>query len=290
MKKYTQMYRPIYRTVPSQIAQVGEGMNVLRPLPARGLRKVGPFIMLDHFGPHNLPIGKTGDVPPHPHAGFQTVTYLFKGKGLHRDSSGAMQEILPGGVNWMTAGRGIVHAEQMAGDPTDGKVEGFQIWVDLPRDQKFTAPGFDGMTPEQLPVRNLEGGQVRVIAGNWSDTVSQVRTFSPLFLYHLTLFEGAEVEVPVDPTFAAGIYTAEGEVEINEESWVERSILTVFEPGEGSILVKAKSDAQLMVMGGAPLNQPMASYGPFVMSTQEELQQVMDDYRQGKMGEVEWKE
>ena len=289
MLNHTHMYRPIYRIVPSQPTMVGEGMEVLRPLPARGIRKVGPFIMLDHFGPHSLPEGKTGDVPPHPHAGFQTVTYLFKGKGFHRDSSGATQEILPGGVNWMTAGRGIVHAEQMAGDPTDGTVEGFQIWVNLPRDQKFTEPGFDGMTPDELPIRKLEGGQLRVIAGNWGDTVSQVHTFSPLFLYHLTLFEGAEVEVPIDPTFAAGVYTADGDVEINKESRVERSILTLFEPGQGNVHLKAHTDAQIMVMGGVPLDQPMASYGPFVMSTSEELQQVMNDYREGKMGEVEWK-
>lgn len=275
--------------IPSHIIQANktpvENISVLRPLPTRARKYVGPFILFDHFGPHK--VTGNGAVPPHPHAGFQTVTYLLKGKGQHTDSSGGSQAIEAGGVNWMTAGKGIVHAERMSGDTQDGTSEGFQIWVNLPAKDKYTTPGFAGYTPDQLPIHPLSHGQVRVIAGNWETTASPVSTFSPLFLYHLEVGEGAIVKIPVDGAHEAGIYVAKGVVDLGTaHASLEKGQLAIYEAGEGEISLQAQGASELIVLGGMALNEPMATYGPFVMNTREELKQVRKDYEMGKMGEL----
>ncbi len=272
---------------PSQIIKAKEapvgGMTVQRPLPTRSIKSLGPFIFFDHFGPHKLV--KDGTVPPHPHAGFQTVTYLLNGKGQHTDSSGASHIIEAGGVNWMTAGKGIVHAERMMADDERGIVEGFQIWVNLPRKDKYAEPGFEGYAPAALPKASFPGGNIRVIAGSWTDHVSPVHTFSPLFLYHIELSAGTEFTLPVDADHELGIYVVKGSLHVADQLVPYRHLVQ-YAAGTSQVPIKAQADSVLIVFGGTPLNEPMATYGPFVMSTQAELKAVMADYEQGKMGEV----
>ncbi|GAB4420374.1 MAG: pirin family protein [Bacteroidia bacterium] len=278
------VHRPVYRTVVADTAQVAEDMHVLRPLPSRGLRQIGPFIFLDHFGPRKLAEGDKVEVPPHPHAGFQTVTYLLAGRGFHKDSSGAAQWLGPGGVNWMTAGRGIVHLEEIEAE-ADGVIEGFQIWVNLPARDKYLQPGFQAFEAAVLPVVPVEGGEVRIIAGRFGDHSSPVTSYSPLFLYHLRLDAGAVIEVPVDAAAEAGVYVVRGGV-LAGETPAGRSELLVYAAGEGALHLQATEASELLVLGGTPLREPMASYGPFVMNSMDEIQQVIEAYQTGKMGRL----
>lgn len=279
--------RPSARILPAKEAQVGPTEVVLRPLPQPHLRHVGPFIMLDHFGPTQVSAGQTMEVPEHPHAGFQTVTYLFSGRGKHSDSYGGDKMMYPGGVNWMTAGRGIVHEEEIgAEDPEmDGEFEGFQIWVNLPARYKYIDSGFKAFSAEELPVIDLEGGTLRVIAGTYEDAVSPVDSYSPLFLYHIDLDAESEVTIPVPASFEVGIYTAEGTV-LLEDQTIAPHQLAVYPTQEGHVRLFASEPSRLMIMGGEPLGEPMASYGPFVMNTMDEIREVMDAYQRGEFGSL----
>lgn len=279
--------RPSARILPAVEAHLGPGQTVLRPLPQPRLRHVGPFIMLDHFGPTQFTPGKTMEVPEHPHAGFQTVTYLFSGRGNHSDSYGGEKMIYPGGVNWMTAGKGIVHREEIGPEHPDegGELEGFQIWVNLPAKYKYIDAGFDAYSEAELPLVEIDGGTVRVIAGSLGEALSPVSTLSPLFLYHVELDAEAELILPVDAAHELGVYTADGAVMVGEQVLGPNS-LAVYPTQEGDVQIYATEPSRLMVMGGQPLNEPFASYGPFVMNTVDEIREVMDAYQRGEFGSL----
>ena len=259
----------------------------MRPLPQPHLRHVGPFIMLDHFGPKTLGPGETMEVPEHPHAGFQTVTYLLSGRGRHSDSFGGEKIILPGGVNWMTAGKGIVHEEEIGPEDPDleGDFDGFQIWVNLPARYKYVDAGFDAFSAEELPVVPLEGGSLRVIAGSYEEVTSPVFLYSPLFLYHLDLDAETGFSLPADSKFEIGIYVAEGGIMLGEQM-AGPNQLAVYPTQEGDINLFTTEPTQLIVMGGEPLREPMASYGPFVMNRPEEIREVIDAYQRGEFGSL----
>lgn len=280
-------FRPSARILASIEARIGPGQTVLRPLPQPHLRHVGPFIMLDHFGPTELSAGKTMEVPEHPHAGFQTVTYLFSGRGKHSDSYGGEKMIYPGGVNWMTAGRGIVHEEELGAEDPDqaGEIEGFQIWVNLPAKYKYVDAGFAAFNEEELPLVEIEGGTLSVIAGTYDSEISPVHTYSPLFLYHIDVDAEAEITLPVKPDHEIGIYTAEGSVMVGEQVLGPNS-LAVYPTQEGDVQIYATEPSRLIVMGGQPLNERFASYGPFVMNTVDEIREVMDAYKRGEFGSL----
>ncbi|MEO1451145.1 MAG: pirin family protein [Bacteroidota bacterium] len=271
------------RKISSKLTAVGPDMHVLRPLPGPGLREVGPFIMLDHFGPESKPMGETADVPPHPHAGFQTVTYLYDGVGYHLDSQGGDQHIHPGGVNWMTAGKGIVHAERMS-PGTSGQFEGFQIWVNLPAAHKDTNPGFEGYAPTELPLVQGEFGQVRVIAGAWEAYASPVKPFSQLLLWDLEVNSGQTVSLPIPPDYEVGAYIGKG----NLQDLGKRGDLIIWDPSTEPIKLTAETNARIMVLAGVPLQEPVAAYGPFVMNHMTEIQAAIRSYQSGEMGDVPW--
>lgn len=275
--------RPLYRTLSADRAAVSDELTVLRALPSRGLRQVGPFIFLDHFGPLQLAPGATSEVPAHPHAGFQTVTYLLQGEGRHQDSSGAVQVIKPGDVNWMTAGKGIVHEESLRGD-AEGTLEGFQIWVNLPGRNKHVAPYFDGISAADLPVvSGPDGSRLRIIAGTYAGVSSPVSTYSPLFLFHLDLPAGSSLILPADAAHEAGIYLASGTLKVQSET-LTTGQMAIFPAAEGDIALQAQTDVQALALGGLPLGEPMVSYGPFVMNSMEQIEAVIQAYRAGEMG------
>ncbi len=277
--------RPSAKILSAHPAQVGPSDTVLRPLPQPHLRHVGPFIMLDHFGPRTLGPGETMEVPEHPHAGFQTVTYLFSGHGKHTDSYGGEKIILPGGVNWMTAGRGIVHEEEIGPeDPEEeGEYEGLQIWVNLPAKYKRVDAGFDAYAADELPVVEVDGGELRVIAGSYRDALSPVHVYSPLFLYHLNLDAEYGFRLPADARSEVGLYTVEGSVMLGNQR-LEPNQLAVYPTQEGDVDLFATSPTRLMIFGGEPLGEKMASYGPFVMNTMDEIREIMDAYQRGEFG------
>lgn len=278
------------RLLKSELVSVAPNVEVFRPFPLMGIKKVGPFILWDHFGPKEVAAGDSMIVPPHPHAGFQTITYLFSGVGFHKDSFAGEQYMLPGGVNWMTAGKGIVHAEQVLGDKREqgGTYEGFQIWVNLPAAFKEVDPGFEHYAPEELPVVELEGGSLRVIAGGWKDTSSPVHTYSPLFLYHASLQAGNGLEIDLPDTFEGGVYVAKGKIKGAEElDAMETSDLLQYHAGKGGMRIESLEDSELMIFGGELIREPMVSYGPFVMNKPEEIREKIEAFQSGRMGNVE---
>jgi len=278
------------RLLKSQLVEVAPNVEVYRPFPVRAIKKIGPFILWDHFGPREVAAGDSMVVPPHPHAGFQTITYLFSGVGYHKDSFAGEQYMYPGGVNWMTAGKGIVHAEQVLGDNKEegGTYEGFQIWVNLPAAYKEVDPGFEHFSPEQLPLVEIEGGTLRVIAGTWKKSKSPIHTYSPLFLYHASLKAGQKLEIELPEAFEGGIYVAKGEIKADEGlQSLTLSDLVQYNSGKGGMIAEAIEDAELMIFGGEPLQEPMATYGPFVMNKPDEIREKIEAYQSGKMGNVE---
>src|SRR4051812_35516078 len=229
------------------------GFSVQRVLPARERRAVGPFVFFDHFGPMTLPPGVGMDVRPHPHIGLATVTYLFEGEMIHRDSIGSHQVIRAGDVNWMTAGRGIVHSERStAPERTLGaRGHGLQLWVALPREHEETAPSFHHHERDSLPHLPAPGLDRRVIAGTAWGVTSPVKTLSPLFYVDVAMQPGTSVVLP-DEHQERAAYVTQGSVRC-EEQVIGAGQMAVFEPGS-RVVLHADAAVRLMLLGGAPLD------------------------------------
>lgn len=229
------------------------GFTVRRLLPSSARRLVGPFIFFDHMGPVALPPGQGIDVRPHPHINLATVTYLFEGEIVHRDSLGSHQPIRPGAINWMTAGRGIVHSERTEPDlrTTGSRLHGVQLWVALPKAYEEAEPDFRHYAAPTLPALEEQGVRIRVLAGMVYGATSPVQTLSPLFCVEATMPEGAELPLPSEHEERAA-YVTEGVVWCGEER-VEALRMVVFAPGSIPVL-RAESPARVILLGGAPVD------------------------------------
>ena len=256
----------------SKSAPVGD-FTVSRALPQVQRRFVGPFCFVDHMGPHTAPGTADGGVPPHPHIGLSTVTYLFDGEILHRDSLGTEQLIRPGDVNWMTAGRGIVHSERTPAHLV-GKIStmhGLQIWVGLPKADEECAPSFQHVDKAQLPFRDEGGVQLRVVLGEWDGLVSPVKVSSPLFYVVAELEAGAELTVPAHFPDRA-LYIVEGDLGVDGESISARE-LVVLKAGEaGTVCANVKT--RVALFGGVPFPEPRFMMWNFVSSRKERLDEA----------------
>lgn len=260
-------------------------LAVYRALPYVKRRMVGPFVFLDQMGPAEMTPGTGMDVRPHPHIGLATVTYLFEGAILHRDSEGNVQEILPGAMNLMTAGRGIAHSERSPDlQRREGqRLFGIQSWVALPERHEETAPNFQHFSAGSLPVIEDGGVRARVIAGRAFGAASPVATLSDWFYADVTLAAGARA--PLDPDYEErAVYIAEGEVEIVGKRF-EAPQLLVFRPGE-RITIEATRGARLMFLGGAPLEGPRHIWWNFVSSRKERIEQAKEDWKNGRFEKV----
>lgn len=267
------------------------GFSVRRSLPDARRQMVGPFIFYDHLGPTQFAPGQGIDVRPHPHIGLATVTYLFDGRILHRDSLGNVQEIAPGAMNLMTAGRGVVHSERTPPGPraTGQKMLGLQSWVALPRAHEETAPSFQHYSAEELPVVEDHGVYARVIAGAVFGASSPVATLSDWFYVELGLSAGASA--PFDANYdERAIYLVDGAIEIGGESFNVPQLL-VIRPKE-RLTIRARQDARLMLLGGATLEEPRYLWWNLVSSRKERIEQAKQDWREGRFptvpGEVEF--
>jgi len=258
------------------------GFEVGRLLPFAARRMVGPFIFLDRMGPARFAAGipRSMDVRPHPHIGLSTLTYLFEGEIMHRDSVGSEQAIRPGEVNWMTAGRGITHSERFERARREGgRMDGLQAWVALPREDEETDPAFHHHDATDLPEFGQGGVWRRLIAGEAYGLRSPVRTHSPLFYVHCRLDDGAHEQVPADfPERAA--YVIEGEVEVAGRRYKEGQLL-IFGNGRPAALL-ARGRAELMLLGGEPLGERFIEWN-FVSSSKERIEQAKADWRAGRM-------
>jgi redox-sensitive bicupin YhaK (pirin superfamily) len=252
------------------------GFSVRRVLPSPHRRHVGPFVFWDHMGPVALPPGEGMDVLPHPHIGLATVTFLFEGEIVHRDSVGSHQAIRPGDVNWMTAGRGIVHSERT--DPAvkarGARVHGIQSWVALPAEHEGSEPHFAHHPGKDLPVVTEPGATLRVIAGEAYGAQSPARTLSPLFYVDATLETGASVELPDHEERA--VYVLDGSVEIDGAS-ITPGRLAVLAP-KARVTIRAPGATHAMFLGGAPLGD-RHMYWNFVSSDRERIERAKADWR-----------
>lgn len=261
------------------------GFEVRRALPSARRRMVGPFVFFDQMGPAVFRVGQGLDVRPHPHIGLATVTYLFEGELLHRDSLGTVQPIRPGAVNWMTAGRGIVHSERT---PPGARVEGerlfgIQTWVALPRDHEEAAPSFAHTPDEALPTLEGEGLSVRVVAGALFGARSPVRVFSETIYADAVMDAGARLEIPADHEERAA-FVAEGAVEESGAAHGPGQLL-VLRPG-APVVLRATSAARVLVLGGDAMDGPRHIWWNFVSSSPERIEQAAADWAMGRFAPV----
>jgi hypothetical protein len=257
------------------------GFEVGRVLPFAKRRMVGPFVFLDHMGPVRFAPGipRSVDVRPHPHIGLATVTYLFDGEIMHRDSGGSQQPIRPGEVNWMVAGRGITHAERFERARREGgAMHGVQAWVALPTQDEECEPGFFHHGLDDLPVLEERGARLRLVAGHAFGVAAKVKTHSPLFYVHAELEAGARLALPAEHRERA-LYVVEGSVE-TDGTTVDAGRMAVFTPGQGAV-VTARSAATMMALGGEPVGERFIEWN-FVSSSKARIEQAKADWRAGR--------
>lgn len=269
----------------------GAGFIVRRPLPAPGLTALDPFLLIDEMGPIEYGPGEAVGAPDHPHRGFETVTYVLEGEVVHEDSAGHRGVIKPGGVQWMTAGAGIVHSETPSAAQLErgGRAHGFQIWVNLPAKSKLVRPRYQELSAERIPEAKSADGlaRVRVIAGEALGAKAVIDTHTPIVYQDWTLEPGADVTLELAREQRALVYVFQGDARLGDGgSAVRDGQLAVLGQGDAVRLRGGGEKARLLLLAGTPLNEPVARYGPFVMNTERELIEAFEDYRSGRMGEI----
>ena len=275
--------RTVERLVVGKATSDGAGVKLTRVLVQSLQRRLDPFLMLDAFGSHN-PEDYIAGFPDHPHRGFETITYMIAGRMRHRDSAGHEGLLENGGVQWMTAGRGVIHSE--IPQQEEGVMEGFQLWLNLPARDKMTAPWYRDFAAAELPhFVNDAGVAVTVIAGESHGVTGAVtrEATAPLYL-DLHLPAGARFAQPLPAEHNAFVYVYRGEVVIagNQVPAQQLAILANDAQADG-VVIEAATEAKALLIAGRPLNEPIAQYGPFVMNTEQEIYQALNDFREGRL-------
>ena len=260
-------------------------MIVTRPFPTPSLDLIDPFLLLDRMGPITSAPGEAKGAPDHPHRGFETVTYILDGAIEHEDSQGNRGRIGAGDVQWMTAGSGVIHSELPSEEirRNGGRLHGFQLWVNLPRRDKMMQPRYQELRADQIPTATSEDGKVRVtvIAGESLGTKASIDTRTPIMYLHVRLARGASFTQAIPESYNAFAFIIGGEV-----SNARENEMILFNPDGDSVTLTTENGAELLLIGGVPLNEPVARYGPFVMNTPGEIRQAMLDYQSGRFGEI----
>ena len=270
----------------------GDGVELRRAFPGHHLMELDPFLLLDQMGPTEFAPGQARGFPPHPHRGFETVTYLLSGEMQHRDSWGNHGTLRPGDVQWMTAGSGLVHSEMPGATLVrdGGRLHGFQLWVNLPRRDKMSKPRYQDTTSERIPVaRTLDGAvTAKVVAGEALDTKGVIDTKIPILYLHLTLEPGASHTQEIPKSENAFAFVVSGEGTFAGRAAGEAAVV-VFDRGGDAVQIEntGAKPLNLLLIAGEPIGEPVARYGPFVMNTREELQQAVEDFRMGRMGTLD---
>jgi redox-sensitive bicupin YhaK (pirin superfamily) len=282
------MTRQVTELITAHRQREGGGFVVRRPFPTGGFDYADPFLLLDEMGPVTYKPGEAVGAPDHPHRGFETVTYVLAGEMEHEDSAGHRGRIGPGDVQWMTAGRGVVHAEMpsQALKERGGTVHGFQIWVNLPARDKMIAPRYQEIPRAKIPTATTPDlkATVHVVAGEALGTRAVIETRTPISYLHWILSPGADVDVPLPRDHAVYVYVFEGTVRVGDRE-VGDGQLAILGDGDG-VHLAASARAQALVLSGVPLNEPVVQYGPFVMNSEEQIMQAINDYRAGRLGEI----
>ena len=272
---------------------VGNGFHVSNYFPSATdfEKRMSPFFLLDYQKPEAYaPTTKRRGVGTHPHRGFETVTIAFQGSVAHHDSAGNGGVIRPGEVQWMTAGAGILHNEyhEEGFARAGGVLHMIQIWVNLPRRHKLAAPNYQALTDAAIKETALPDGKglVRVISGAFEGTKGPARTFTPAHMLDLRLNAGARVRLPTPKDFNTALLVLQGKVKANASSAVSEGEFVLFKNDGDEVVLEALSDSLVMFLSGAPIDEPLVHYGPFVMNTADEINQAIDDFNNGKFGSL----
>lgn len=294
--------RSVSRIINSTKTTEGGGFIVSRPFPTNTLLDFDPFLLLDEMGPKNWKPGEAKGAPDHPHRGFETVTYMLEGRFEHKDSRGNSGKLGPGDVQWMTAGAGVVHSEMPEKEflRSGGNLHGFQLWVNLPQRDKMIKPSYQDVPSSKIPVARTEDGavKVKIIAGEAFGARAIIQTMTPIFYLHFTLQQGAKVVQPVSKEYNSFAYIINGEALIGpaeKQKIAKAGQMIIFKDDGEEVEISAPADSttttnnsalDILLIGGLPLNEPVARYGPFVMNTKEEILKAIEDYQNGNMGEI----
>jgi redox-sensitive bicupin YhaK (pirin superfamily) len=273
----------------------GAGFLVRRPFPKPAFSEFDPFLLLDEMGPMTLAPNKAKGAPDHPHRGFETVTYILSGQMEHKDSQGHSGKLTAGDVQWMTAGSGVIHSEMPSAEfqREGGRLHGFQLWVNLPQRNKMMQPRYQEIQSASIPTARTKDGlvSVRVIAGEALGARAVIETVTPIMYLHFTLQPGGHVAQPVPQDYNVFAYIVDGAGFFGAEC--EQGTdgqMVMFAPDGDKVRIEnpahAESELDVLLIGGVPLNEPVARYGPFVMNTEAEIRQAFEDYRSGRMGAI----
>ena len=289
------MQRKVSEIVTAKTTLEGDGFTVHRPFPNYAVRDFDPFLLLDEMGPIVLEKGEAKGASAHPHRGFETVTYVIDGVFEHKDSRGHSGKLRSGDVQWMTAGSGVVHSEMPEKEfaQKGGRLHGFQLWINLPKKDKMIKPRYQEVSSNNIPVAQSNDGNVRVkiIAGQSMGKKAVIDTKTPIMYLHFTLHPGAQVTQEIPHNFNTFAYVSKGQGLFGIEQKLAKKEQAVFFENEGSEITfsnpnDATESLELLLLGGVPIGEPVKRYGPFVMNTEEELQQAIKDYQNGEMGKI----
>jgi redox-sensitive bicupin YhaK (pirin superfamily) len=273
--------RTVERLVSGTPTTDGAGVKLTRVLTQPLQRRLDPYLMLDAFG-SDKPDDYIAGFPDHPHRGFETVTYMIAGRIRHRDSAGHEGVVHDGGVQWMTAGRGVIHSETP--EQNEGRMEGFQLWLNLHSRDKMRAPWYRDIEAAEIPSLELPGASVRIIAGESHGVAGAVRreTTEPLYL-DVQLQPGAAFEQPLPPSHNAFVYVFGGELHIGDTTVPSQRMAILANDGDGVVLRAGAAPARALLVAGQPLREPIAQYGPFVMNSTDEIRRAVEDFQAGRL-------
>ena len=276
-------YKSVLKIYSAPQTMMGD-IPIRQAIPLEGLEQVSPFILLHHFK-FDMPAGESRfDVPPHPHRGFSPITFMFEGAVEHNDSLGNNHVVHANEVQWINAGRGLIHSEKVAKVflKKGGLYEGIQLWINVPREQKMLPATYLPITHNEIVLIEQKGVAFRLISGNYLNHKGPAH--SAVFTAMLRMEHNSTFSIDFPANQHSVLYVLDGEVSINEQEVVSQYQFVVFEQTQGIIQLTATANAKLLLMSGEPINEPLVSYGPFVMTSQTEIMEAMRDYQQGKMG------
>lgn len=285
----TKTGRKIFKILNADKTTVGT-LPILRAFAGDHLDHVSPYVLFDEFGPVDLKVGNAPlRVDAHPHAGIIPTTYFLSGSGHHRDSLNYDFQVGKGEFMMFSSGKGAVHMEETGQKMFDegGICHGFQIWLNMPAKYKFSDPSTDVHKDEKMPVINNKNYTAKIVLGELFGIKSKIELISPAFYYHLKMNVDCRLDIPTDPQHNAFIYVVNGEIELEERRVVKKNQIALYQRGESVVNIYSKANAEILLLGGQPLNEPVYSYGPFVMNTEAQIKQCILDYQTGKMGDPE---
>lgn len=280
--------RKLVNTIQSVATSDGAGVKLRRSLGSTRSNRLDPFLMLDEFGTDN-PDDYIAGFPPHPHRGFETVTYMLDGHMRHEDHMGNVGELTEGGVQWMTAGRGVIHSEMPQQE--DGRMRGFQLWINLPSGEKLKPAAYRDIPADDIPVAKTDGGEVKVIAGRFESIAGEVvgpidgLTTEPIF-YDVSLARDRRFTAELPARHNAFVYSYEGDLIIGQgadERLLTSQTAGVLSEGDSLVVTARETAARFIVLAGKPIDEPVVQHGPFVMNTRAEIDQAIRDYQNGTL-------